>query len=132
MRTTSKLNINWRVGETVNSLAFHASIHGFESRTRHHWKMTRYLKRYRFFCVSGRHSLYSLMKSVLTVSGMIQFIKEGANPGFQCSGTVLSVIPDQLSNQSNFDLCWIVDLEDFISPICLGIGFMNHYFVFVD
>ena len=44
----------------------------------------------------------------------------------------LSVIPDQLSNQSNFDLCWIVDLEDFISPICLGIGFMNHYFVFVD
>ena len=26
----------WRVGETVNSHAFHACIHGFESRTRHH------------------------------------------------------------------------------------------------
>ena len=25
----------WLVGETVNSLAFHASIHGFESRTSH-------------------------------------------------------------------------------------------------
>ena len=26
----------WRVGETVNSHAFHACIHGFESRTGHH------------------------------------------------------------------------------------------------
>ncbi len=30
--------IKWRVGETVNSHAFHACIHGFESRTRHHKK----------------------------------------------------------------------------------------------
>ena len=27
--------INWPVGETVNSHAFHACIHGFESRTGH-------------------------------------------------------------------------------------------------
>ena len=27
----------WRVGETVNSHAFHACIHGFESRTRQHF-----------------------------------------------------------------------------------------------
>ena len=27
----------WRVGETVNSHAFHACIHGFESRTGHHF-----------------------------------------------------------------------------------------------
>ena len=33
-------NKNWRVGETVNSYAFHAYIHGFESRTRHHLKST--------------------------------------------------------------------------------------------
>jgi hypothetical protein len=26
----------WPVGETVNSHAFHACIHGFESRTGHH------------------------------------------------------------------------------------------------
>ena len=29
-------NRNWPVGETVNSHAFHACIHGFESRTGHH------------------------------------------------------------------------------------------------
>ncbi len=28
--------ILWPVGETVNSHAFHACIHGFESRTGHH------------------------------------------------------------------------------------------------
>ena len=28
--------INWPVGETVNSHAFHACIHGFESRTGYH------------------------------------------------------------------------------------------------
>ena len=28
--------INWPVGETVNSHAIHACIHGFESRTGHH------------------------------------------------------------------------------------------------
>ena len=27
----------WPVGETVNSHAFHACIHGFESRTGHHY-----------------------------------------------------------------------------------------------
>ena len=27
----------WLVGETVNSHAFHACIHGFESRTSHHF-----------------------------------------------------------------------------------------------
>lgn len=31
-----QVNRIWRVGETVNSHAFHACIHGFESRTRHH------------------------------------------------------------------------------------------------
>ena len=30
-----KINYNWPVGETVNSQAFHACIHGFESRTGH-------------------------------------------------------------------------------------------------
>ena len=34
-RKAGKKN-KWRVGETVNSHAFHACIHGFESRTRHH------------------------------------------------------------------------------------------------
>ena len=31
-----RVSYTWRVGETVNSHAFHACIHGFESRTRHH------------------------------------------------------------------------------------------------
>ena len=31
----------WLVGETVNSHAFHACIHGFESRTGHHkWRFS--------------------------------------------------------------------------------------------
>ena len=34
-RKAGEIN-KWRVGETVNSHAFHACIHGFESRTRHH------------------------------------------------------------------------------------------------
>ena len=32
-----RVSYTWRVGETVNSHAFHACIHGFESRTRHHF-----------------------------------------------------------------------------------------------
>ena len=35
-REKPEFYIQWRVGETVNSHAFHACIHGFESRTRHH------------------------------------------------------------------------------------------------
>ncbi len=30
----------WPVGEMVNSYAFHAYIHGFESRTGHHLKLS--------------------------------------------------------------------------------------------
>ena len=30
-----RVSYTWRVGETVNSHAFHACIHGFESRTGH-------------------------------------------------------------------------------------------------
>ena len=33
-----RVSYTWRVGETVNSHAFHACIHGFESRTRHHFQ----------------------------------------------------------------------------------------------
>ena len=39
-REKPEFYIQWRVGETVNSHAFHACIHGFESRTRHHEQNT--------------------------------------------------------------------------------------------
>lgn len=45
-------NKNWRVGETVNSYAFHAYIHGFESRTRHHLKSLGRLHDLPFFFIS--------------------------------------------------------------------------------
>ena len=36
-----RVSYTWRVGETVNSHAFHACIHGFESRTGHHiWRFS--------------------------------------------------------------------------------------------
>ena len=38
--------INWPVGETVNSHAFHACIHGFESRTGHHFSNKRSYDRF--------------------------------------------------------------------------------------
>ena len=40
-REKPEFYIQWRVGETVNSHAFHACIHGFESRTSHHfWRFS--------------------------------------------------------------------------------------------
>ena len=63
--------IKWRVGETVNSHAFHACIHGFESRTRHHKKTKALykvngvnLRRFRlapFFLFSLNYEIYAIL-----------------------------------------------------------------------
>ena len=69
-RKAGEIN-KWRVGETVNSHAFHACIHGFESRTGHHYGGLAQLGEHLPYKqrVSGSSPLTSTMKCRLSSIG---------------------------------------------------------------
>ena len=68
----------WLVGETVNSLAFHASIHGFESRTRHHLNHTSHMNLCEFlFVVYKRHTLYGWLRTIFCVVCFFMCLRTG-------------------------------------------------------
>ena len=88
------LQAPWPVGETVNSHAFHACIHGFESRTGHHFGGLAQLGEHLPYKqrVSGSSPLTSTIKN--KYAGLAQLVEqltcnqqvEGSSP---LAGTIL-------------------------------------------
>ena len=68
----------WRVGETVNSLAFHASIHGFESRTRHHLTHISHIYLCEFlFIVCKIHTLFGYFIFIFAECAFFMCLRTG-------------------------------------------------------